>query len=260
VRGWARLVGALFVAVCAGCTTPAARELTVLAASSLSPTLAELATDWQNGNPDTRLVASTGATSALRIQIEQGAPADILLGADTANVQALVDEGIASGPITKYATNSLVVIVPAGNPAGIATAADLARPGLCIIAAGPDVPITRYAAQLLANLAARPEYARDFAVRYEANVCSREDNVAAVVNKVTLGEGDAAIVYDTDARAGGERLLTIDVPADSNVVATYGAVTIKSTAYVSTAASFLKWLTSDAGQSVLAAHGFGAAP
>jgi molybdate transport system substrate-binding protein len=79
------------------------------------------------------------------------------------------------------------------------------------------------------------------------------------VNKVTLGEGDAAVVYATDARTGAN-LRTIDLPADSNVVATYGAVAVKSTKYGVVAASFLAWLTSDAGEAVLAAHGFGAAP
>ena len=123
----------------------------------------------------------------------------MLLGADTTNAQALIDEGDAVGPLTKYATNLLTVIVPANNPKGIQTPADLAKPGVCVIGAGANVPITKYATQLVANLSARPEYGADFATKYAANVCSLEDNVGAVVNKVSLGEGDAAIVYVTDA-------------------------------------------------------------
>ena len=94
--------------------------------------------------------------------------------------------------------------MPADNPEGIQTPADLAKPGVCVIGAGADVPITKYATQLVTNLATRPEYGADFATKYAANVCSQEDNVGAVVNKVSLGEGDAAIVYVTDAKAGPE--------------------------------------------------------
>jgi molybdate transport system substrate-binding protein len=258
--------GALLVAgaILSGCSSaPAAptapAQLTVLAASSLSSALPDLSAAWKTSHPNTSLVTSTGATSALRTQIEQGSPADVLLGADTSNAQALIDEEDAIGPLTKYATNVLTVIVPADNPKGIQTPADLAKPGVCVIGAGADVPITKYATQLVNNLAARPEYGTDFATKYAANVCSQEDTVGAVVNKISLGEGDAAIVYVTDAKAG-QNLETIDVPTDSNVLATYGGVAVAASPYASTAADCLAWMRSPDAQAALAAHGFGAAP
>jgi molybdate transport system substrate-binding protein len=257
------LIGSFVVAVtvAAGCSSaPAApAQLTVLAASSLSGSLADLSAAWKTTHPNTTLVTSTGATSALKTQIEQGSPADVLLGADTTNAQALIDEGDGVGPLTKFATNLLTVIVPANNPKGIQTPADLAKPGVCIIGAGTDVPITKYATMLVANLATRPEYGADFAAKYTVNLCSMEDNVGAVVSKVSLGEGDAAIVYVTDARSG-QNLLTIAVPADSNVLATYGGVVVKASTSASTAADFLTWMRGVDAQAVLAAHGFGAAP
>jgi len=195
----------------------------------------------------------------LRTQIEQGSPADVLLGADTTNAQALIDEEDAIGPVTPFATNALTVIVPASNPKGIETPADLAKAGTCVIAAATTVPINKYAEQLVANLAQRPGYGASFATGYETNICSREDNVGAVVNKISLGEGDAAIVYVTDAEAA-QNIQQIAVPADSNVVATYGGVPIASSANGSAGADFLTWLRGPAGQAVLKTHGFGAAP
>ena len=70
-----------------------------------------------------------------------------------------------------------------------------------MIAAGDAVPITRYAGQLVTNLARESGYPADFAAAYAANVASKEDNVKAVVAKIELGEGDAGIVYVTDAKA-----------------------------------------------------------
>lgn len=261
MKAHALVVGCLVLAVLAGCSSaPAApAQLTVLAASSLSSSLDDLKAAWKVSHPNTTLVTSAGATSALRTQIEQGSPADVLLGADTTNAQALIDEGDANGPLTKFATNQLTVVVPAYNPAAISTPADLAKPGVCIIGAGADVPITKYATQLVGNLAQRPEYGTDFATKYAANVCSQEDNVGAVVNKVGLGEGDAAIVYVTDAK-NGQNLKTIDVPPDSNVLATYGGAAVKASPNAATAADFLAWLRSPEAQTVLANHGFGAAP
>src|SRR5689334_4541477 len=137
-------------------------QLTILAASSLQSSLTDLAAAWKTSHPNTALVTSTGATSTLRTQIEQGSPTDVLLGADTTNAQALVDEEDAIGPVTPFATNVLTAIVPASNPKGIQTPADLAKPGTCVIAAATTVPINKYSEQLVANLAQRPDYGASF--------------------------------------------------------------------------------------------------
>ena len=47
---------------------------------------------------------------------------------------------------------------------------------------------------LVANLAKEPGYPADFVAAYTANVVSMEENVKAVVAKIELGQGDAAIV------------------------------------------------------------------
>ena len=246
--------------VCGCSSGPAAPPaLTIFGAASLAATMTDLETAWHASHPAIELTTSTGSSAALRTQIEQGAPADVFLSADTANPQALIDGGLANGPLTPFATNSLAVIVPADNRAAIQSAADLARPGMCIVAARAEVPITKYAELVVANLATLPGYSADFAARYDANVCSREDDVGAVVNKITLGEGDAAIVYRTDAEAG-QSLRTIDIPAAVNVLATYGAVAVRASSNGTTADDFLAWLVGTDAQTILAAHGFGRAP
>ncbi len=233
--------------------------LTVFAAASLAETMPDLEAAWVRDHPDTHFITSTGSSTALQTQIVQGAPADLFLAADTINPQALINGGQALGHMVRYATNTLAVIVPADNPAAISTPLDLAKLGVCVVAAGDGVPITAYAEQLVANLAALPDYGAAFATGYEANVCSREDDVAAVVSKISLGEGDAAIVYGTDA-ASGQNLRVVELPADVNVNATYAGVVIKESSDTTTATDFLNWLSSDDAQLVLSAHGFGPQP
>ncbi len=230
-------------------------ELTIFGAASLTGVLADLKTAYETANPGLVLVTSTDSSAALATQIEQGAPADVFLSADTANAQRLVDDGLAAGDAVTFAGNELTIIVPAGNPAGVASAADLARPGLKVVAAGDEVPITKYATRLVANLAALPGYPVGFEAAYTANVVSREDNVKAVVAKIELGEGDAGIVYRTDA-AASSRVEAIDVPAAANVPAHYAGVVVKASGQQAAGRAFLAWLTGPDGQAILASFGF----
>jgi molybdate transport system substrate-binding protein len=230
-------------------------SLTIFAAASLKAALEKVRSAYEAANPGTTLTISTDSSAALETQIEQGAPADVFLSADTTNPQKLVDAGLASGSIVTFAGNHLAVIVPTADPARISSPADLARPGVKVIAAGDSVPITKYANQLVANLAKLPGYPADFATAYAANVVSKEDDVAAVVTKIALGEGDAAIVYVTDAKTSGQ-VRVVPVPDAANVPAVYGGIVVKASAHQAAAASFLAWLAGPAGQGILASFGF----
>lgn len=233
--------------------TPAA--LTIFGASSLKGALADVKTAYETANPGTTLTVSTDSSAALETQIEQGAPTDVFLSADASNPKKLVDGGFASGDPVAFAGNKLTIIVPKGNPAGIASPKDLAKPGLKIIAAGDEVPITKYATQLVKNLSGLAGYLANLQTAYAANVASKEDNVKAVVSKIELGEGDAGIVYVTDA-AASDKVDTVDVPDEANVPATYDGVVVKASANQDAAAAFLNWLAGPDGQAILAKFGF----
>ena len=251
------LAVAVALASCSGAApaSPAPVELTVFAAASLRTALTQLAPMFEAAHPGVRLVFSFDASSSLRTQIEQGAPADAFASADEKNPRALVDAGLAAGPSAAFTANELAVIVAPGNRAGIATPADLARPGVRIVAAGDNVPITTYANQLIANLTRQPGYPPDYAAKVAANAVSREDNVRAILTKIELGEGDAGIVYAPDARSSG-RVDTIPIPSGANVVATYAAVPIRASSHPAEAKAFVDFLGSPGAQAVLQSLGF----
>jgi molybdate transport system substrate-binding protein len=244
---------------CAGASAvsdpPGGVELTVFGAASLRSALEAAATAYEARNPGTTLAISTDSSAALATQIEQGAPADVFLSADTASPNTLVDGGLADGEAVAFAGNELTIIVPTDNPAGIASPADLARRGVRVIAAGEEVPITRYATELVKNLAAEPGYPSDYAAAYTANIVTREDNVRAVVAKIELGEGDAGIVYVTDATAS-DAVSVVDVPPPADVPATYAGVVIKASKHPGAAHAFLAWLAGPDGQAILSQFGF----
>jgi molybdate transport system substrate-binding protein len=246
------------VAVLAGCSArPAAStsDLTIFAAASLTGALEKTKPAFEASHPGITLTLSTDSSTALETQIEQGAPADVFLSADEANPKKLVDGGFASGDPIDFAGNELTIIVPADNPASVHSPADLARSGLKVIAAGDEVPITAYATQLVDNLANDPGYPPGFAAAYAANIVSQEDNVKAVVAKIELGEGDAGIVYATDA-AASTKVKAIDVPDTANVRAIYAGVVVKASPNQEAAKEFLDWFAGADGQAILSSFGF----
>ena len=236
-------------------TSGATTELTVFAAASLADALDRAKAAFEATFPRTRLVIATDSSAALEAQIEQGAPSDVFLSADATNPKKLVDAGFAAGNAVVFAGNQLAVIVPAGNPAGIGSPRDLAGDGIQIIAAGEEVPITRYAQELVANLARQPGYPATFEAAVAANIVTRVENVKAVVAQIELGQGDAAIVYVTDARSS-TKVETVTVAEMANVTAAYAGVVVRASVHQVEAAAFLAWLAGLEGQAVLGAFGF----
>jgi len=236
-------------------TSPPPSELTVYAAASLKAALAKVEVAYEATRPGLDLVVALDSSAALETQIEQGAPVDVFLSADIANPKKLVDAGLADGAPVTFAGNELTIIVPTDDPAGIRSPADLGKVGVTVIAAGDAVPITTYATQLVTNLAMEAGYPPDFAAAYAANVASKEDNVRSVVAKIELGEGDAGIVYVTDAQAS-DKVATVAVPPDANVLATYDGVVVKASAHAAEARVFLGWLAGPDGQAILGELGF----
>jgi molybdate transport system substrate-binding protein len=229
-------------------------ELTVFAAASLRDAVVAAGRTFGQAT-GTAITVSTDSSVALRTQIEQGAPADVFLSADSAQPAALAAAGLTAGEPRVFATNRLAIIAPLDGEAAIDSPASLATDGLRIIAAGDEVPITRYASEMVTNLARLAGYPPDFAAAYERNIVSREDNVAAVVAKIELGEGDAAIVYSTDASAS-DAVEVVPIPDAANVQASYAGVVIGPSADVEGASAFLAWLVGRDGQDVLAGFGF----
>jgi molybdate transport system substrate-binding protein len=253
------LAVALVAAAIGGCGLldtdgPAAGQLTIFAAASLRDAMTAAATRFEAATGVT-VTTAFDSTTTLRVQIEQGAPADLLAAADMQNPQRLVDGGLGSGPVRPFAANRLVIVVPSDDRGPVEDPGDLAGPGVRIVAAGEGVPITAYAERAIGRLADLSGEPEAFVAAVGANTVSREDNVRAVLAKVELGEADAAFVYATDALAS-DAVRAIELPQAAQVVAHYGAVVVEGSPRAAQAAVFIDWLVGPDGQALLAEHGF----
>ena len=254
----ALLVSMLVLGACRSATI-AGGSLTVYAAASLTGAFGEIGKAFEIGNPGTKVEFNFAGSQALRMQIEQGAKADVFASADNNNNMApLKTQGLIAGDAFVFARNRLVVIVPKENAAGIKDLRDLTKPGIKIDIADASVPVGNYALQVLDKLSTDSTYGAKFKSDVLARVVSKETDVKQVVSKVALGEADAGFVYTTDAQAALAKLKTIDIPDQFNVIAVYPMAILKSSANPSRAQKFIDYVLSADGQATLNKYSFAA--
>lgn len=232
-------------------------DLIVFAAASLSGAFQEIGKTFEAAHPGVQVTFNFAGSQILRTQLEQGAQADVFASADHKNMDVLAaDKLLVDQGYQDFATNQLIVILPKENPGGIQSLSDLSRPGIKLVLADASVPAGNYARQVLEKLSSDPAYGADFSQKVMVNVVSNETDVKQVVTKVELGEGDAGIVYLTDAIASPE-LLTIAIPNQFNIIAHYPIAVLLHAPNPDLAQAFVEFVRSPSGQEILSKWGFG---
>ncbi len=231
-----------------GCADASRRvPLAVFAASSLTEAFTELEATFEREHPRLDVQLTFAGSHVLRLQIEQGAAADVFASADPEQMKALKDAG-RLGFDAVFARNELVVVMPSNNPAGIERFEDLRR-AQRIVLGSASVPAGRYADAVLSRSD------EDFAQTVRAHVVSRESNVRLVRAKVELGEADAALVYRTDAM-DAPSIRSVRIPANLAVPVEVPIGVLSDAPHPEAARRFAQYVLSAPGQAVLAAHGF----
>lgn len=194
--------------------------------------------------PDVDITFNFAGSSTLVAQLLEGAPADVVATADLVHMERLADASLLASRPAVFATNTAVIAVEKGNPFSVRTLADLARGDIKVVLCAPEVPCGTYARQILDK------------ARVTLTPRSFEENVKAVVTKISLGEADAGIVYATDT-ASSAALDALDIDPALNIEAEYPVAVLKDATNGTAARAFIAFLASTEGRSILASHGFG---
>jgi molybdate transport system substrate-binding protein len=219
-------------------------DVTVFAAASLTEAFTAIGDAFMAAHPDTSVTFNFAASSELATQVVNGAPVDVYVSADLAAMARLTDAGLAAEDPVVFTTNRAEIIVEPGNPLGLTGIEDLAAADLVLVTCAPTVPCGIYATQIFDNAGV------------DVTPDSFEQNVKAVVTKVTLGEADAGIAYATDVLAAGDDADGVEIPDDLNVTAEYPIVTTTSASNPDGAAAFVDFVLGPAGQDILRSLGF----
>jgi len=150
---------------------------------------------------------------------------------------------LAGKPVT-FAHNYLEIAVAPGNPKKIKKLSDTVKSGVQLILCAPTEPCGQYAA--LAYKKAHVTVPK----------VPTGTDAKAVLASVSIGQADATIVYQTDVAAAAGKVSGVVIRPSQNVLASYPIGVVKSSHNPATAAAFVSFVTSPAGQAVLAKYKF----
>ncbi len=227
----------------------AAADVTVFAAASLTDALRQIAPAFEAATGH-RVVFNFGGSNILARQILSGAPADLFLSADDAQMDALEkDRLVVPGTRRSVLSNELAVVVRADARLALSSARDLAGP-----------PVKRLA---LADPRAVPAGVYATAWLEKAGVWTAiaprvlpAENVRAALAAVESGDADAGVVYATDARASKKVRVAFTAPAGEAPAISYPFALLKDAPSPAAARAFLDYLSGPAAAAVFRKNGF----
>ncbi|HQT55657.1 MAG: molybdate ABC transporter substrate-binding protein [Phenylobacterium sp.] len=226
------------------------KPVTVFAAASLKNALDEVGVAYAARTGGAARFSYAGSPAIAR-QIEQGAPADICISADSDWMDYLAGKGlIVPSSRRSLLTSRLALIAPADAKTSLKVARGMplakALGGGRLAVAGPDVPAGRYAKASLTSLGVWNSVSGKLA---------QAENVRAALQFVARGESPYGIVYDTDAKAEPRVKIVGLFPEASHPRIVYPAALVAG-GRNPRAAAFLKFLSGPEARAVFRKHGF----
>lgn len=168
-----------------------AEEIRLSAAASLTDAIKEITAAFQQQNPDAVIIANYGSSGSLARQINQGAPADLYISANSKWMEYLSrEQNIVPQSVRLFAINSLVFIGPPKRK--ISSLEDIVSLSRVAMGSPASVPAGQYAQQAMRT-----------AGIYRQMAAAKKLVMAKDVRQALLyadrGEVDGAFVYRTDA-------------------------------------------------------------
>ena len=243
-------------------------EIIVFAAASMTETLTEIKTMYEEANPGVTIVYNFDSSGTLKTTVQEGADCDVFSAAGQKQMNQLDVSAdpkvnteeldfVLEGSRLDLLENKVVLVVPEGNPKGIESfdqLAELLKTGDVLMAMGnSDVPVGQYTQKILAFYELNEEELA------KTGVLTYGSNVKEVTTQVKEGSVDCGVVYCTDAFSA--ELTVIDsAVAEMCGQVIYPAAVLNVSANPEAAQAFLDYLSTDEAMAVFEAVGFSPVP
>lgn len=231
-------------------TQDAPVQLTISAAASLTDSLQEIQTLYQQQHSNVSLTFNFAASGTLQKQIEQGAPADLFFSAGSKQMETLLSAKLIDTAHEKdLLANQLVLVVPKDSSFSLSSPKDLTNENIKKIAVGTpeSVPAGMYAKQTLESVSLWDSL--------QSKLVLTKD-VKQVLSYVETGNAEAGFVYKTDAMDSDGVKVAFTTKADSHDPILYPAGIVSATTHPQEAAAFYDYLQTDEAQAIFVKHGF----
>jgi molybdate transport system substrate-binding protein len=237
----------VFGVSCRGGRAPASAEITVAAASDLTPAFEEIGREFQSAHK-TKVTFVFGSTGLLTRQIENGAPFDVFAAANVTYIDQLAQKSlIVPGTKRVYARGRITMWTTANSTLKIEKIPDLARPDVTRIAiANPDhAPY---------GLAAREAFERAGIWETVKPKLVYADNIRQTLQYAETGNVDVAIVaLSLSVQSNGRWVL---IPEELHQPIDQGMAVLKTTKDEAAARAFSDFVSGDKGREILKQYGF----
>jgi molybdate transport system substrate-binding protein len=245
----ARRLFLLFATVCMVEVGTQDKPIVVSAAISLTNALREIESAYRatGGGP---LTFNFAASNVLARQIVNGAPVDIFVSADSAQMDVVERAGAIDRQTRRdLLKNRLVVVTPAGRTVPITNASDLLNPRVRRIAVGDPAAVP-------AGVYARSYLELDRLWEAVQPKLVPLANVRAALEAAASGSVDAAIVYQSDAASSKRVQLAYVFPANGRLPIVYPAAITARSKNRAGAERFMAFLRTPEARKIFERHGF----
>jgi molybdate transport system substrate-binding protein len=226
-------------------------KLTVFAAASLTNALSDISTQFEK-EKTAKVTQSFAASSTLAKQIENGAPADVFISADTKWMNYLQEKKLINTASRKELLgNKLVLIAPKGRGFNVKfdKSFDLSKAFDGRLCTGDieSVPAGIYAKESLTNL--------KWWESIKTRIVGAQD-VRGALTFVERGECAAGIVYETDAKISSKVEIVGTFPEDSHKPIVYPMAMVANAKNTQLSGDYMTYLQSTTALDIFKKYGF----
>lgn len=232
------------------------KDLTVFAAASMTESLTEIKAEFEKENPGVNLVFNFDSSGTLKSQIAEGAPCDVFISAASKQMDELdptsdkKDSDLEIDPDSRFdlLENEVTLAVKEDSSKDIKSFEDLNTDLVDTIALGnADVPVGQYSESLLKNMGIWD------GIQSKVTFGS---NVKEVTSWISEGAVDCGIIYSTDAKAAGLKIVAKAEPSLLDKKVIYPAAVLKDSKNREDADKFISFLNSDKAREIFEKYGF----